>query len=136
METSGGGILGRLGEKVLGWIALGALIFVGIAIYQIPGATKAAIWSGVWRTIAWLVIVAIIPWGVRPFLSKLLEVGENWVGLALLAGLGALDVVVGLMIMTAWPAGLWSWLAVLGLLALVSTYNFLVMEYLSEMHGG
>ena len=30
METTGGGILGRLGEKAIGWIILGLLIFLGI----------------------------------------------------------------------------------------------------------
>lgn len=135
METPGG-ILGRLGEKILGWIALGVLVFLGIAVYQMPADTKAAIWSGIWRTLSWLAIVAAVPWSARLLIRRVLEAGTNWAGAALVAGLTLVDVVAGYALMTGWPASGWGWAALLGALALAGTYNYLVAEYLAETAGG
>lgn len=136
METTGGGILGRLGEKMLTWVGLALLIFLGIAIWRMPAETKAAIWSGIWRSAVWVAIAAAAPWSAKLFIRRILEAGTNWTGVGLLAGLIAVDLVAALLLMTGWPAGLWSWLAALGVLAVAGTYNYLVTEYLSEMAGG
>ncbi len=135
METTGGGILGRLGEKVLGWIALGLIVALGAAIVFMEEDTRAAIWSGIWRTIAWIVIVAALPWVSRFFIRRLLEVGSNWAGVVLLAVLVLLDAIAGLVLMGGWPSGGWGWLAALAALAIVGTYNYLVTEYLAEQTG-
>lgn len=135
MERTGGGILGRLGEKVLGWIALGALIFLGIAIYQMPAETKQAIWSGIWRTLLWLALVAAIPWGSRLFIRRIVEAGTNWAGAGLIVALTLLDVIVGVALMSVWPSGPWTWAAALGAVALAGSYNYLVTEYLAETSG-
>ena len=135
METTGGGILGRLGEKTLGWIILGLLIFLGIAIWQMEPETRAAIWGGIWRTAVWVAIAAAAPWSAKLFIRRILEAGTNWVGLGLLGGLMAVDVVAALLLMTGWPSSVWSWLAAIGVLAVAGTYNYLVTEYLSEMAG-
>jgi len=58
METTGGGILGRLGEKLLTWIGLALLVFLAIAIWRMEPETRAAIWSGIWRTVVWVAIAA------------------------------------------------------------------------------
>lgn len=135
MEKPGGGILGRLGEKTLGWIILGGLIFLGIAIYQTPAATKAAIWSGIWRTVVWVALVAGVPWIARLFIARILEAGTNWAGVALLAALLAVDVILAMLLMTGWPSGVWAWLVALAALGVVGTYNYLVTAYLAEMSG-
>lgn len=132
MEVPGGGMVGRLAEKVIGWVALGGLVFLGIAIYQMPGETKAAIWSGIWRSAAWLVAAAAIPWSATLFIRRILEIGSNWAGLGLVAAFCVLDVVVALVLMTGWPDSGWAWAATLGALGLAGTYNFLVAEYLAE----
>jgi hypothetical protein len=136
METTGGGILGRLGEKTLGWIILGLLVFLGIAIYRMPAETKAAIWSGIWRSVVWVVVAAAVPWSAKLYMGRVLDAGTNWAGVALLAVLTAVDLLAGALLMTGWPGSVWTWLAAIGALAVAVTYNYLVAEYLAEMGGG
>lgn len=135
METSPG-LFSRLGEKVLGWIALALLIALGVAVWQTPAATKAAIWSTAWRTAAWLALAALAPWATRPFMRRLVDAGTNWAGIAVLATLTAFDLVAAFALMSSWPGGGWSWFLCLGLLALAGVYNYLVAEYLAEQAGG
>lgn len=139
METQGssavGGILGRLSEKVLGWIALAIVVLVGIAVYQMPADTKAAIWSGIWRSIVWVIIAAAVPWSATLFIRRILEISTNWAGIGLIAGLTLVDLIAGIVLMTAWPSGGWTWAAALGALAAAGTYNFLVSEYLADTAG-
>lgn len=132
MESPGLGMLGRVGEKVLGYIALALLVLGGIAIYQVPAETKGAIWSGVWRTAAWLVFSAVWPWVTWLFIRRIAELGTNLAGLVLVGGLLVGNLIVAALLMTGWPAGAWSWLLGLTLLALAGTYNYLVAEYLAE----
>lgn len=134
METSGG-FLSRVAERTLGWVALGAVALGGIAIYQMPAETKAAIWSGMWRTVFWFVFAAALPWVGTFFIRRLMQTGSNWAGVAWIAGLVAADVLVGVILMTVWPTGGWAWLAVFGVLAVAGTYNYLVTEYLAENSG-
>lgn len=112
------GILGRLAERVLGWVALALVILLGIAIYQMPSETKAAIWSAIWRSAAWLMIVGVIPWFARLFVSRILEISSNWAGVLLLAGLFAVDVIAAVLLMTGWPSGGWAWFGAFVALAL------------------
>ena len=100
METTGSGILGRLGEKVLGWIALGLLIVLAIAIWRMDPVVRTAIWQGIWRTILWVVIAAALPWSARLFIRRILEVGSNWAGVGLLAVFVAVDLGVGLLMVS------------------------------------
>jgi uncharacterized membrane protein YhaH (DUF805 family) len=132
MEGSTGGILGRLSEKVLGWIALGLLIALGFAIYQMGEDGRAALWSGIWRTIAWLLFVAALPWVTKLFIRRLLDAGTNWAGAALIGGYIVVDAVFGLILLGGWPGGGWGWVASLAALAVAGTYNFLVSEYLAD----
>lgn len=132
MEVQGGGVLGRLGEKVLGWLALALLILAAVAIWRMPAETKAAVWSGVWRTGAWLAVAAALPWSARWFIARVLEVGSNWAGVALIAAFTAGDLAAAALLMTGWPSGTWAWLAALTALALAGLYNYLVTEYLAE----
>ena len=134
METSPG-ILGRLSEKVLGWIALGLLIALGIAIWQTPAATKAAIWSGVWRTAAWFAIIGVLPWSSRFFMSRVLEHATNWAGVALVGGFCLADGIAAICLMTAWPSSGWAWFLSAVALGLAGTYNYLVCEYVAEQSG-
>lgn len=135
METGGSGILGRLGERILSWIALGLLIAAGIAIWQMEPATRSAIWNAIWRTIAWLVIVAMVPWSGRFFMRRILEIGSNWAGAALVAAFVVVDVLAAMILMTGWPSGGWAWLASLAALGVAGTYNYLVAEYLADQGG-
>ena len=136
METPSGGFLGRLGEKVLGYIALGLLVLCGVALWRMGPETRAAIWSSIWRTAVWLVIAAGLPWSARLFITRLLETGSNWAGVVLLACLVLVDLVTGVILMGGWPSGGWGWTAALAALALAGTYNYLVTEYLSQQAGG
>jgi hypothetical protein len=135
MEVPGGGILGRVSEKVLGYVALAIVALVGIAIYQMPGETKAAIWSGLWRSIVWMVIAAGVPWAAALFIRRVLEFTTNWAGVALVCGLTLVDLIAGVVLMTAWPSGGWTWAAALGAMAVAATYNYLVAEYLADTAG-
>lgn len=134
METASG-ILGRLGEKVLGWIALGLLVAIAIAIYQTPAATKAAIWAGIWRTCVWVAVVAVVPWSATLFISRIMEAGTNWAGVGLIAAVTVIDLVLGVLLLTSWPGSVWTWLAALGAIGVAGTYNFLVAEYLADRSG-
>jgi hypothetical protein len=135
METSGG-ILGRLGEKMLGWIAFALILLASIGVYQMGPDRRGAILDGFWHSLLWLAIVVAVPWSVKLFIKPLLEIGENWVGLVLLAGLLLIDVIAGFLLMTGWPSGLWSWTAVVAALGVAGTYNYLVTAYLADMAGG
>ena len=83
MEVPGGGILGRLSEKVIGYIALAIVVLVGIAIYQMPAETKGVIWSGIWRTIVWVLLAAGVPWSAALFIRRITEINTNWAGVGL-----------------------------------------------------
>lgn len=132
MEVPGGGILGRLSEKVLGYVALAIVVLVGIAIYQMPAETKGAIWSGIWRSIVWVVLAAGVPWCAALFIRRILEINTNWAGIGLVAGLTLADLILGIVLMTGWPSGGWTWAAAIGALAVAGTYNYLVAEYLAD----
>ena len=104
METTGSGILGRLGEKALGWIILGLLIAIGIAIWQMDPVLRTSIWQGIWRTIFWLAIAAALPWSAKFFISRILAAGTNWAGVGLLAALLAVDLGAGLLMLSGCDA--------------------------------
>ncbi len=129
------GILGRLGEKILGWIALGLLLALGYALYEIGPEGRAALWNGIWRTVAWLVFASALPWTARFFIRRILEVGSNWAGVGLILAYILVDAIVGRILLGQWPGSGWGWVAALAALAVVGTYNFLVAEYLSDEAG-
>lgn len=135
METSGG-FLGRVGERVVSWIALCLLILLGVALWRMQPETRTAIWENTWRTSVWLVLAAAIPWIGTVFMSRLLAVGSNWGGVLLLAAYFVLDLGFGIALLRGWPAGGWSWFAALAALGVAGTYNYLVSEYLAERAGG
>lgn len=135
MEQPGSGILGRLGEKILGWIALGVLILIGVWIYWIGAAGRDELWNWIWRTALWLALVAAVPWTAKLFIQRILELSSNWAGAGVLAVFTALDVVVGALLVLRWPTGWW-WLATLALVGVAGVYNYLVTEYVSEQAGG
>jgi len=130
------GILSRLAEKVLGWLALGLLIGLGVALWQMGPERRAALWSAIWRSGVWLVLAAALPWATRLFLRRILALGSNWAGVALLAGLALVDLVAGLVLMGGWPSSGWGWVASVTALGLAASYNYLVVEYLAEQLGG
>lgn len=136
METSGGGILGRLGEKVLGWIALGLLILLGVGIWQMGPEGRGALFGAIWRTLFWIALTAGLPWLSRLFIRRVLAVGSNWAGVTLIAVYTLVNAVVGIILVGGFPGGGWGWLAALAALAVAGTYNYLVNEYLAEMAGG
>jgi len=136
MEQPTGGIFGRLLERVLSLIALGLVVLAGVALWQMGPQGRAAIWSAIWRTALWLALAAVLPWSARLFIGRVLETGSNWAGLALIAALTVIDLMVGLILMGGLPAGGWGWLAALAALGLAGTYNYFVAEYLAEQAGG
>ena len=134
METSQG-IFGRLGEKILGWIALALIASIAIAIWRMEPETRAAIWEGIWTTIAWVAIAAALPWSARFFIKRIMDVGSNWAAFALVGGFVLLDIIAGLVLKDGFPGGGWSWFFSLAALAVAGTYNYLVTEYLSDQTG-
>jgi hypothetical protein len=136
MESPRGGMLGRLLEKVLSLVALALVVLCGVAVYRMEPQTRQAIWAGIWRTAAWVVLAGGLPWVGRLFIGRLLEVGSNWAGAVWLSLLTLVDAIVGLILMRGWPSGGWSWLAALAALAVAGLYNYLVAEYLAEKAGG
>ena len=136
MESPGGGILGRLTERVLSLIALGLVVLCAVALYRMEPQTRQAIWAGIWRTAVWLVIAAGLPWITRLFIGRLLECGSNWAGVVLLAVLVLVDAVAGMVLLAGWPSGGWGWIAAVAALAVAGLYNYLVAEYLSQQAGG
>ena len=134
METRGG-ILSGAAERMLAWVGFALVLFAAFSIYNIPGETKQAIWDGIWRTIFWFVIVAAVPWSGKLFIKRILEIGENWVGLAMIAGFVFVDLLVGWFTLTGWPSSGWGWAALTAAVAIAVTYNYLVSQYLAEMAG-
>ncbi len=130
------GLLSRIAERVLSWVALGLLIALGWAIYSMAPETRQAILAGIWRTIVWLVVVAAVPWSAKLYITRVLEAGSNWASLALIVALTAVDALAGVLLLTGWPGGLWSWLAAITALGCAAAYNYLVAEYLAETAGG
>jgi hypothetical protein len=135
MET-GGGMLGRVSEKLLTGVGFALLVLLGVTVYRMEPATRQAIWGGIWRTVAWLVFAGALPWTARFFVRRLLEVGSNWAGVAAIAGFVLMDAVVGLYLMRGLPGSGGAWLAALAALGVAGTYNYLVTEYLAEQAGG
>ncbi len=133
METSQG-IFGRLGEKILGWIALALIVGIAYGIWQMEPETRAAIWKGIWTTIAWIAIVAGLPWLARFFMKRIMELGSNWAAFGLVGALVLLDVIAGL-VLKGLPEGGWFWFFSLAALAVAGTYNYLVTEYLADQTG-
>ena len=133
METSQG-IFGRLGEKILGWIALAIIVCIVIAIWRIGPERRAAVWQGIWTTTFWVAIAAGLPWSARLFMKRIMDVGSNWAAVGLVGGFVLIDVIAGL-ILKGFPAGGWSWFFSLAALAVAGTYNYLVTEYLADQTG-
>ncbi|MEW6253417.1 MAG: hypothetical protein AB1716_22470, partial [Planctomycetota bacterium] len=139
METNTGrmlGILGRLGDKVLTLIAVALVGLGAYAVYRMGPEGRGAIWFFVTRSVIWTLIVVALPWSARLFVRRILAVGSNWAGVALLAVFTVIDAIAGLLLMGAWPGSGWGWLAALAALAAAGTYNYLVTEYLAEQAGG
>ncbi|MDX2198032.1 MAG: hypothetical protein SF069_03570 [Phycisphaerae bacterium] len=132
----GSGILGRLGEKVIGWIAFGLLALGAYGIYSLGPEGRGAIATAAGRIAMFAATVLVLPWLTRFFIKRLLSIGENWVGLALIAGLTLIDLVVGLWLLGGLPIGFWGWLISLAIVGLMASYNYLVCEYLAETLGG
>lgn len=132
---TGGGILGRLFERILGWIALALLLAAAFGIYRLGPVGRQALLDGFWKALVWLMLVATLPWTARFYMSRLLEFRTNWAGLILLAAFVLVEALVGLLLLGGWPSGGWSWFAALAALAVAGTYNFLVAEYLAEQAG-
>lgn len=105
METSGG-ILSRLGEKMLGWVGLALLILIGVAIWQIGPVGRATIWQGAWRTVFWVAIAAALPWSAKFFIQRVIGAGTNWAGVSLLAVFLIVDLGVGLLLLSGCDATL------------------------------
>jgi hypothetical protein len=136
MERPGGGILGRLTERIVGYVALGLIVLAGVALYRMGPAGRDALWQGAWRTAAWLAIAAVVPWMARLFIGRLVELGSNWAGVVLIAAFTIVDLLVGLLLIGGLPVGGWSWLAAVASLAVAGTYNYLVSEYLAQQAAG
>jgi hypothetical protein len=136
MDNPGGGMLGRLTERIIGYVALGLIALGCFALYRMGPAGRTALWEGIWRTGFWVLWAAAVPWTARLFIGRLLEVGANWAGVAVIAAFSLLDVVVGLVLLGGLPATGWGWVAAIAALGVASTYNYLVAEYLSEQAGG
>lgn len=129
-------MLGRLGEKVIGWIALGLLVLLGYGIYRMGPEGRGAVMSATGNTIFWIVLVAALPWTTRVAIKRLVEIGENWVGLVLLAVFTLIDLGVGMYLIGGWPTGMWGWLASIAAIGIAGSYNYLVCEYVAERYGG
>ncbi len=136
METTGGGILGKLGDKLLTLIGLALLILVGISLWRMGPDGRVALWNGIWRTAVWLALAATVPWISRLFITKVLEFGSNWPGVVLIGVVTLVDLIAGRLLMQGWPSGGWGWTLSLAALALAGAYNYLVTEYLAEQTGG
>ena len=104
MESTGSGIFGRLGERVLGWIALGLLIALVVGIFLMDPVTRTSIWQGIWRTIFWVLIVAALPWAGRFFIRRILEIRTNWASFGLLTAFTVVDLGFGLVLMSGCDA--------------------------------
>ncbi len=138
IETSGGrmlGLLGKLGDKILTMIAIALVGLGAYALYRLGPDGRAALWAGIWHTVAWVVIAAALPWSGKLYVRRLLDVGSNWAGIAAISALTLIDLIVGRVLMGAWPGGGWAWLASLAALAAAGSYNYLVTEYLAEQAG-
>lgn len=132
METSGG-IFGRLGEKVLGWIALGLLIALGIGIWQLGPTGRTAVFNGIWKTLFWLLFSGVLPWTAYFFIKRIASAGTNWAGVGLIAGYTLIDIFAGYSLLGGLPSGGWALLAGVAAVGIVATYNYFVCEYLAEM---
>lgn len=129
-------MLGRLTERILGYVALALIALAAVALWRMGPEGRGALWEGAWRTALWLALAAALPWSARFFMGRILEVGANWAGAALIAALTGLDLGIGVFLMRGLPDSGWGWVAGLAALAVAGTYNYLVAEYLSERAGG
>ena len=129
------GILGGVAERVLSGVAFVVVIAIAWSIYQMPAASKAAILGGIWYTVLWSLIAGALPWSAKLFITRILESGNNWVGVALIGGFTLFDCLLGMFFVGGLPSGGWLWFVACGAIAVVGTYNYLVTEYLADMAG-
>ena len=78
----------------------------------------------------------MLPWLTRLGIRRLLEIGENWVGLLVIVGLTLIDLGLGVWLLGGLPSGVWGWLLGLAALGVAGIYNYLVAEYVAERYGG
>ncbi|TWT45723.1 hypothetical protein RAS1_21520 [Phycisphaerae bacterium RAS1] len=135
METSGG-MASRITEKIVTGVVFALLVVLGVTLWRMDPATRTAIWNGIWKTAAWCVLAAALPWSGRLFIARVSEIGTNWAGAGLIGAYVLIDVVAALLFMGGLPGGGWAWTATLVGLGLAGSYNYLVTEYLAEQCGG
>ena len=130
------GLFSKLGDKILTVVAVALVGLGAYALYAMGQPGRAALWAGIWHTVAWLVIAAGLPWSAKTVIRRILAVGSNWAGIALIAGYTLVDLIAGRLLMGGWPGSGWSWLFALAALGVAGSYNYLVTEYLAEQAGG
>jgi hypothetical protein len=135
MSTTEGGMASRIVERLLSFLAIALVVALGVWVYRLGPDGRQAVWSAAWRGVVWLAIVAAAPWSGRVFIRRLLEMGSNWAPLAFLGVVLIADVMVGVLLLTAWPASAWGWLLALGALGVAGSYNYLVAAYLADEFG-
>ncbi len=133
--TSAGGFASRIAERVVSWLALALIVLAGVAVWQMGPEGRENVWNWIWRVTVWLVVIAALPWSATLLIERVLDAGSNWAAAALVAVYVLLSALIGVGLLTAWPASAWGWLAALAALGVGGTYNYLVLEYLAQRSG-
>ncbi len=121
-----------IGGKIAGGIAALAVIVGAISWWQMDVATRHAIMGGTGKIMAWLGIVALLPWATFFIIGAVAKLESNLAGAGLVAAyaIGETVLLLWLFGWSGWgPAG-WTFVGVGGLLAAV--YNVFVCDWLAE----
>lgn len=127
--------------KVLGWKAAAgagavAVIIGAISWWQMDPATRGAILRGTGSILAWLAVVALVPWATFFVIRWVADMDSNAAGGVLVAGYTLLELLL-LLWLFGWSvkgAAGWTFVAVGGLLAAV--YNILICDWIAERLAG
>jgi hypothetical protein len=123
--------------KKIATIVLSGAVFLGVVVgtiswFQMPPEDRSAVWSVIFRSLAWIGIVLILPWATFFLTTWVAKRDSNLAGAVLiggytLAGLGVLmwlfDFSIQGTVMVV--------LSILGLLVAL-TYNVLVCDWIAE----
>lgn len=120
-----------VGGKVVTVLCVLGAGLAGIWFWRHPEDLRA-LWTTIRLSLAWIAFATALPWVTYPIIPRILKFESNNAGLALIAGLCGLDVLMAMWLAGWHINGALAWTVVLvGWLA-AGAYNYVICESLAR----
>jgi hypothetical protein len=124
--------LKTIGSKLVGTAALLAVIIAAVGWWQMEPAARDKLLGGAGRILAWLGVVAVLPFAAFALIGRVARMGSNLAGGVLVATFTLLEL---LLLLWLWDWSIsgrtaWTFLAVGVLLA--GVYNVLLCDWIAS----